>query len=70
MTNEQRARAALKALIKQYGSPGKLAKAMGEGVSRQQIEQWDLLPIKYLWLTKKRFGLGLREMRPDLAEYL
>jgi hypothetical protein len=69
MTNEARARAALKALIKDHGGCTALARAMGD-VSRQQIEQWDLIPLKYLRTTKARFGLGLKELRPDVLDYL
>lgn len=69
MTSEQRARAALQALIKEHGSAGKLARAMGN-VSRQQVEQWDLIPLKYLKTTKVKFGKGLSELRPDILDYL
>ncbi len=70
MTNEARARAALKALIKEHGGPTKLSRAMGGEVSRQQIEQWDLIPLKHLRTTKTLFGLGLKELRPDVLDYL
>lgn len=68
MTNEQRARAALKALIKEHGGPTGLARAMGGGVSRQMIEQWDLIPLRHLKTTQTKFGLGLKELRPDILE--
>ena len=69
MTNEQRARAALKALIRDQGGPTRFARALGS-VSRQQVEQWDLIPLKYLKGTKRVFGLGLKELRPDVLDYL
>jgi len=70
MTNEQRARAALKALIDRHGGATGLARALGGGVSRQQIEQWDLIPLAHLRLTKAKLGLGLKELRPDVLDYL
>lgn len=70
MTNEQKARAALQVLIAQYDGPTGLARAMGNGITRQMIEKWDLIPLSHLRITKARFGLGLKELRPDIAEYL
>lgn len=68
MNNEQRARAALKKLIKDAGGSRPLSEKLG--VSRQAVEAWDLIPLVHLQTTKAKFGLGLHELRPDIAEYL
>lgn len=68
MNHEARARAALKQLIKTQGGSRYLAEALG--VSRQAVEHWDLIPITHLPVTKQKFGLGLKELRPDVAQYL
>lgn len=68
MTPEAKARAALKALIKEAGGQAALADALG--VRPQAVQQWDLIPLKHLRLTLQKFGLGLKELRPDLWEYV
>lgn len=68
MNSEARARAALKKLIKDQGGSRPLAEVLD--VSRQAVESWDLIPLTHLRTTKAKFGLGLRELRPDVAEYL
>ncbi len=66
MKQEDRARAALKALIKDAGGPRRLAEALG--VKRQAVEAWDLIPLTYIRDTWKLYGMGLNELRPDIAE--
>lgn len=66
MTEEAKARAALKALIKQVGGKAALADALG--VRPQAVQQWDLLPLAHLRTTRQKFGLGLKELRPDVWE--
>lgn len=72
MTNEQRARAALKKLIEQHndangkGGSRRLAEALG--VKRQAVEAWDLIPLTYIRQTVKLYGLGLADLRPDVME--
>lgn len=66
MKHEDRARAALKALIKDAGGSRRLAEALG--IKRQAVEAWDLIPLTYIPDTWKLYGKGLNDLRPDVME--
>lgn len=49
-----------------YGGQTSLANYLG--LSRQAVNQWKVVPVKYLKLISKKTKISRRKLRPDLYE--